>query len=171
MKALIFFSALLVLAVNVASGQTTSELEHVSSRLASKAKAITREDYKRIQGQKLNYKPDFPSSFNFYQVDDLLINFQERTINKNEVYSLKEKQRIYQEVADKDAQSMKLLSSETHRYGELDYLVVHYQYQGDEWYTFCSQEYGERKYLFGHLHFNPKDRGKATSTLKEMLSK
>ena len=171
MKALIFFSALLVLAVNVASGQTTSKFEHVSSKLASKAKAISKEDYKRIQGQKFNYKPDFPSSFTFYQVDDVLINFQERTINKSEVYSLKDKQRIYQELANKDSLRMKLFSSETHRYGDLDYLVVHYQYQGDEWYTFFSQQYGERKYLFGHLHFNLKDSEKAASILREILSK
>lgn len=82
MKAVIFFSALLVLAVKIASGQTTSEFEHIFSKLASKAKAITKEDYKRIQGQKLNNKANFPSSFTFYQVDDVLINFQEETINK-----------------------------------------------------------------------------------------
>lgn len=115
MKAVIFFSALLILVVNVASGQTTSEVEHISSKLAPKAKVITKDDYKRIEGEKLNNKTNFPSSFTFYQVDDVLINFQEETINKNEVYSLKEKERIFQDVVKKEPQSMKLLSSETHR--------------------------------------------------------
>lgn len=170
MKRTVFFSFLFTLTVQIVSGQAQSKFESARSKLGAKGKSINKEEYKRVQTQKFKSNRDIPFPFSYYQVGNMLINMNEEKISSNDVFSFKDKLRVYQNIAERNADFKKSFTSEIRKYGNMSYLVLRYKLEGDDWYAFFSEEYGDRKFLFGQICFNQDDSEKATALLREILS-
>lgn len=155
---------------SAAHSQSANAEMPMSKKFTETAKRLTQEEFSRISAAKFKNPRDYSMGINLYQDGDVLVAYSENQLKPNETYSFEEKLNFYKSSEKRRGSSVKLAGHEYMTVHGRKVLIVNYDVNGDEFYTFFSDVYDNNKYIMGHLQFVPADHKRAKQTLTALFS-